>query len=87
MKELAGKKDVALSPYVEEQGLSQIKDEEILNSIVDTLILENPKAIEDYKRGKKNAAKALLGGVMKKTAGRADPLLAERLITEALNAQ
>ena len=87
LKELAGKKDVALSPYVEEQGLSQIKDEEILGAIVDTLILENPKAIEDYKRGKKNAAKALLGGVMKKTAGRADPLLAERLIAEALNAQ
>jgi aspartyl-tRNA(Asn)/glutamyl-tRNA(Gln) amidotransferase subunit B len=54
---------------------------------VDALVLENPKAIEDYKRGKKNAAKALLGGVMKKTAGRADPLLAERLIAEALNVQ
>jgi aspartyl-tRNA(Asn)/glutamyl-tRNA(Gln) amidotransferase subunit B len=56
----------------------------VLLSIVKEVLAENPKALEDYKKGKKNAAKSILGGVMKKTAGRADPLLAQRLVDEVL---
>ncbi len=84
LKELAGKRDVSLKDYVKEHALFQLSDQAMLLPIVKEVLAENPKAIEDYKKGKKNAVKSLLGGVMKKTAGRADPLLAERLVMAEL---
>ncbi|MGD0717215.1 MAG: Asp-tRNA(Asn)/Glu-tRNA(Gln) amidotransferase subunit GatB [Halobacteriota archaeon] len=45
---------------------------------------ENPQAVGDYHSGKKGALNFLVGQVMKKTRGRADPTLTNRLIREQL---
>ncbi|MGZ7133662.1 MAG: Asp-tRNA(Asn)/Glu-tRNA(Gln) amidotransferase subunit GatB, partial [Halobacteriota archaeon] len=47
-------------------------------------IKENPQAVDDYHSGKKGALNFLVGQVMKKTRGRADPTLTNRLIREQL---
>ena len=58
---------------IEEQGLAQISDESELAKIVQTVVEENPKSIEDYKNGKSNAFKYLVGQTMKATKGKANP--------------
>ena len=69
---------------VKEKGLLQIDDPEIILSAVKEVFRENPRAISDYKSGKTAAAKSLMGQVMKKTGGKANPALVSRLIEEEL---
>lgn len=45
---------------------------------------ENPKAIEDYRRGKLNAIVALVGAVMRISEGKADPVLTRKILEEKL---
>ena len=49
-------------------------------------IENNPKAIEDYKRGKKTVKKALLGYVMRAGGGNIDPQLLDQTLSEELRA-
>src|SRR5439155_18315632 len=44
---------------VSREGLTQVADEAALGAVIDRVIAQNPKAIEDYRRGKAVAAKAL----------------------------
>jgi aspartyl-tRNA(Asn)/glutamyl-tRNA(Gln) amidotransferase subunit B len=69
---------------VEREGLTQVADAEALAAVVDQVIAANPKAIEDWKKGKQAAAKALVGAVMKATQGKASPALANQLVHEKL---
>ncbi len=71
---------------VEREGLGQIRDVARLRQCVTEVLLEQPRAVEDYHRGKIAALQALLGRVMSKTKGRADPELSETLLREALAA-
>lgn len=73
-------------PYalVKERGLLQIDDEAALMPVVRSVIAENQKAVEDYKRGKTAAAKAIIGKVMAATRGRANPTLAAKLVENEL---
>ncbi|MEN6611192.1 MAG: Asp-tRNA(Asn)/Glu-tRNA(Gln) amidotransferase subunit GatB [Methanoregulaceae archaeon] len=48
------------------------------------VIAANAKAVEDYRAGRKEALNFLVGQVMKKTRGRADPGELNRLMQEAL---
>jgi aspartyl-tRNA(Asn)/glutamyl-tRNA(Gln) amidotransferase subunit B len=55
----------------------------ISKSITEVLI-ENPTAVEDFRKGKKGAFNFLIGQLMKKTRGCADPGELNRLLTEEL---
>jgi len=66
------------------EGLTQVADETAVGPIVDTVIAANPKAVEDFKRGRTAAAKALVGQVMKATGGKANPALVNRLVEDKL---
>lgn len=72
------------SHVVEEQGLSQVSDEGELDKIVEKVISENEKPVEDYKSGNKNAIQALIGKVMAETKGKADPGVAAIMLGEKL---
>ncbi len=69
---------------VEEKGLKQITDSGELENIVEQVIEENPGAAEDYRNGKKKAMGFLVGQVMKKTQGKANPQLVNQLFEEKL---
>lgn len=69
---------------VKRQGLEQINDRTLLAEITQTVLEQNPKSVADFKNGKTNAAKALIGQVMKETRGKANPVLATELMLSAL---
>ena len=61
------------SQIVRESGITQITNESELIKIVDKVIKENPKSVEDFKEGKEKALNYLVGQVMRCTKGRAKP--------------
>jgi len=61
------------SQIVKESGVTQITDENELIKIVDKVINENPKSVDDYNQGKEKALNYLVGQVMRHTKGRAKP--------------
>ncbi len=71
---------------VKELGLAQISDEEELAGVVEEVIGEQPEAVENFRKGKENALKFLVGQVMRKTRGRANPQLVNELLRERLAA-
>lgn len=70
---------------VKEKDLVQITDEEYINKVVQEVINENPKIVADYKSGKTQAISALIGQVMKKTKGKANPKQVQELLIKNLN--
>ncbi len=72
---------------VEDKGLAQISDTGAIEAAVAEAIAANPKAVADYLDGKENAARFLMGQVMRITKGQAQPDLALRLVQEGLEAQ
>ena len=59
-------------------------DTSALSAAINEVISENDKAIFDYQAGKSGALNFLIGQVMKKTRGKADPGDLNRLLVEAL---
>lgn len=72
--------------YVAEHGLEQINDCAVLEKIVREVLAADSKSVSSYKAGKTAALKAIVGKVMAKTEGRANPVavteLAENLVLE-----
>ena len=77
----------AAAVVVEEKGLAQISDTGAIEAAVAEAIAANPKAVADYLAGKENAARFLMGQVMRITKGQAQPELALRMVQEGLAAQ
>ena len=61
------------SQIVNENGITQITDENKLMEIVDRVIRENSKSVKDFNQGKEKALNYLVGQVMRCTKGRAKP--------------
>ena len=68
---------------VSELGISQITSEEEIREIVLSVIDENPNLVEDYKNGKR-VFDYLIGQIMKKTKGRANPVITSKVLKEEL---
>lgn len=66
------KTGASVDDIIRERGLSVVSDETELASLIEKVISENPKVVEDIDKNS-NAIKFLLGQVMKITKGRADP--------------
>ena len=69
---------------VAREGLTQVADTRALEALVDEALAANPRAVDDWKKGKTAAAKALVGQVMKASSGRANPAIVSRLVQEKL---
>ncbi len=72
------------SNIIKEKGLVQITGEKEIEAVIKEVIAQNPKVIEDYKSGKENAFQFLIGQVMTKTKGKADPQLTNKILKELL---
>ncbi len=70
------------SQIIKEKDLSQITDIKKIKETIEEVIDENEDAVEDLKRGKKEAFQYLVGKVMAKTRGKADPKLVNKIIKE-----
>lgn len=69
---------------VAERGFAQVSDEAALASVVREVIAANPRAVEDYRSGKKQALGALMAD-LKKRAPQANPKVASDLLQRLLN--
>ncbi len=74
------------SAVVKEKGLEQISDEGRIGEVIDRVISENEKIVNDFKSGKENALMALVGRVMGKTRGKANPKKVNDLLRKKLAA-
>lgn len=69
---------------VERKGLIKISDAGQLEGIIDELLNEHPKEVEQYRNGKTKLQGFFVGQVMKKTSGRADPKLTNQILGKKL---
>ena len=65
---------------VKEKGLVQITDNSEIEKIVEQVLAENPQSVEDYKAGKSNALKYLVGQSMRLSKGKANPQMINEMI-------
>lgn len=69
---------------VKEKNLVQISDEDTIIKICEEAIAESPKAVEEFKAGKERAVGAIVGLVMRKSKGQANPQLVNKILLEKL---
>jgi len=70
---------------INEKGLRQVTDTGAIESIIDEVIKNNPKSVEDYKNGKDKALKFLIGQVMKESKGKANPQMVNDILMKKLS--
>jgi aspartyl-tRNA(Asn)/glutamyl-tRNA(Gln) amidotransferase subunit B len=70
---------------VDERGLRQVSDTAALEAWVDQAIAENPGPVEQFRGGKDGALNAVVGQVMKKSGGSANPKLVQDLLRQRLS--
>ena len=69
---------------VSREGLTQMADAGELSAVVDQVLAQHAKVVEDWKNGKRAARGFLVGQVMKATAGKASPAVVNSLLDEKL---
>ena len=78
----AGDEDV--ERYVQEHGLEQVSDAGAVAREVEQVLAANAKSVEDYLAGREKAFGFLVGQVMRRLRGQADPALVHRMLHQAL---
>lgn len=76
--------DVEPLAYMEKEGLLMVSDSGAIEGAVDQVLAENPKTVEEFHSGKEKVLGFLVGQVMKKTRGKADPGMVNELLRKKL---
>ncbi len=66
------------------EGIKTLSDEGELQKIIEEVIAKNEKSVADYKKGKQNALQFLVGQVMAKTKGKAEPNKTKAILEKLL---
>ena len=69
---------------IKEKDLAQVSDSGALDSVVDKVLADNAKAVEDYKKGKEAPLKFLIGMAMRESKGKGNPQVLEEIIKNKL---
>lgn len=69
---------------VEQRGLAMISNPGAIAALVDELLRQHPKEVEQFRGGRKKLQGFFVGQLMKRTKGRVDPKLANQLLLKAL---
>eukprot|EP00262_Sarcandra_glabra_P021469 TRINITY_DN9126_c0_g3_i2.p1 TRINITY_DN9126_c0_g3~~TRINITY_DN9126_c0_g3_i2.p1 ORF type:complete len:543 (+),score=104.33 TRINITY_DN9126_c0_g3_i2:149-1777(+) len=72
---------------IEEKDLVQIVDPSEIEKMVDKVLAENPKQLQQYRGGKTKLQGFFAGQVMKESKGKANPVLLNKILSEKLNAK
>ena len=65
---------------VKEKGLEQVTDTGAIEAVINKVLEANQKSVEDYKSGKENALKFLIGQIMKESKGKANPQIVNDML-------
>jgi aspartyl-tRNA(Asn)/glutamyl-tRNA(Gln) amidotransferase subunit B len=71
---------------IAKRGLKQISDSGAIEKIVDEVLAANAKQVEDYRSGKEKAFNSLVGQVMKRSQGKANPAQVNEILRKKLTA-
>ncbi len=71
---------------IKEKNLIQITDTSEIEKIISEVLTENPNSITEYKEGKTKIVGFLVGQVMQKSKGKANPAIVNKLLKEKLDA-
>jgi len=74
----------SVDEIIEKRGLKQISDSGAIEKIVDEVLAANAKQVEDYRAGKEKAFNSLVGQVMKRTQGKANPAQVNEILRRKL---
>ena len=69
---------------VQQKGLVQMSNEDELIALVQEIIAANPEQAQQFREGKEKVLGFLVGQLMKKTSGKANPQLANNLFRQEL---
>jgi aspartyl-tRNA(Asn)/glutamyl-tRNA(Gln) amidotransferase subunit B len=69
---------------IAQRGLRQVTDAGAIEKLVDEVIAENPQQVEQYRAGKQKVIGFLVGQVMKKSQGKANPQQVNELLVRRL---
>ncbi|KAL3329181.1 hypothetical protein AABB24_036330 [Solanum stoloniferum] len=72
---------------IKEKDLVQIVDTAEIEKMVDKVIADSPKQLEQYRGGKTKLQGYFAGQVMKESKGKANPKLLNKILSEKLNAK
>lgn len=78
------KEDEAPKALVKKLGLEQVSDEGAILKLVEETLAENPQSVADYKAGKDKAIGFLVGQIMKKSRGKANPGMVTKMLKEKM---
>ena len=73
------------SQIIEDKNLAQMDDDGEMDKIIEKVLTDNQSSADDYKNGKENALKFLMGQVMSVTKGKANPQKAMEMIKDKLS--
>jgi len=71
--------------YIAENSLAMVSDTGLLETAVSEVLAENEKSVAEYKAGSQKVFGFLVGQVMKKTAGKADPKSVNEILRKKLD--
>jgi len=74
------------SHIIERLNLGQMSDTGELEGVVDAVLAENVKSVEDFRAGKQNALQFLMGQVMSASKGKANPKMVMEMLRKKLEA-
>ena len=77
--------DGDVDAYIKEHGLAQVSDTALVTTVVEQVLSDNRKSVEDFKSGKEKAFGFLVGQVMRQLKGQASPAVVNQLLREKLS--
>jgi aspartyl-tRNA(Asn)/glutamyl-tRNA(Gln) amidotransferase subunit B len=81
---LWNKEGESADAIIDAQGLKQVTDSGAIEAIIDEVLANNQKSVEEYRSGKEKAFNALVGQCMKASKGKANPAQVNELLKKKL---
>ena len=72
------------SAIIKSEGLSQISDKDELNKLVDNILKNHYKSVEEYRNGKEKLFGFFVGEIMKESKGKASPQIVSKILKDKL---
>ena len=76
--------DLSAEEIIVRDGLQQVTDTGAIEKMVEEVLSNNAKTVEEYKSGKEKAFNALVGQVMKASRGKANPQQVQEIMKAKL---
>ena len=80
-------KQISPEQVMEENNLIQIKDPKILKEMLSAIVDKNLNMLDQYQTRSERVLKFYLGMLMKETQGQANPVIANRVLLEVIEAK